>query len=234
MDSIKKSGRLIPRAIDPGPPAWATDPEGRLKSSHSAIKVALTGGLASGKSTVAALFEVFGAARLDFDQLARQAVVPGGECHQQVAELLGPRSVKADGQLDRTFIGRKVFKDKELRLALEALIHPETWRLMFLWLKETPPKPVTVIEIPLLFEARLNTLFDRIVLSFASQETQLSRLLYRNPKLGKRQALRMIESQMPMTEKLRRADMIIDNNGHLPIAIHQTKDLWDKLTAGLA
>ncbi|MDR3135544.1 MAG: dephospho-CoA kinase, partial [Deltaproteobacteria bacterium] len=127
MASPKKPPKLVPRPADPAPPPWALDPDGLLKPGPSSIRVALTGGLASGKSTVAALFEVFGAARLDFDLFARQAVAPGGACYRQARDLFGPKAVLPDGQLDRAFIGGKVFKDKELRQALEAIVHPETW-----------------------------------------------------------------------------------------------------------
>ncbi|MDR1677806.1 MAG: dephospho-CoA kinase, partial [Deltaproteobacteria bacterium] len=230
MDSPARPGRLKPREPESAPPPWAVDPEGLLKSDQSSLKVALTGGLASGKSTVAVLFEVFGAVRLDFDQLSREVVQPDGSCYQKVIDLFGPKVTLDDGRLDRTFISRKVFKDKDLRLSLEAIMHPEIWRLMLVKLKKLGQKPVVVIEVPLLYEAGLNSLFDHVILSFASPENQLRRLLFRNPKLSKGQAKRMISTQMPILEKLRRANLIIDNNGSFSVAIYQTKNIWDKLT----
>jgi dephospho-CoA kinase len=193
--------------------------------------VALTGGLASGKSTVATLFEVFGANRLDFDRFAREAVAPGAPCHGPVAELFGPKCLMPDGQIDRAYVGKRAFKDAGLRKLLEGIIHPETWKIMLRRLKEGPPAPATVIEIPLLFEAGLDSLFARVILAFASPDVQLRRLMFRDPKLGKSQAKKMIASQMPILEKLRRATAVINNDGSLSVAIYQAKDLWDALVA---
>jgi dephospho-CoA kinase len=183
---------------------------------------------------VATLFEVFGATRLDFDRFAREVTLPEGPCFQAVVDLFGPKSLASDGQIDRAFIGKKVFKDSQLRRALEEIIHPETWNLMLQRLKKPYPKPVTVIEIPLLFEANLQSRFERVILSFASPENQLRRLLFRDPKAKKSHAKRMIASQIPILEKIRRAQAIVDNNGSLTVAIYQTKELWDKLTGSLS
>ncbi|MDR1109234.1 MAG: dephospho-CoA kinase [Deltaproteobacteria bacterium] len=229
MEDPRAGARLLPRVADQGPPDWAADPDGLLVSGPSSVKVAITGGLASGKSTVATLFEVFGASRLDFDQFARQALAPGGAGHGEAAAILGPKAVLPDGQLDRALIGRRIFRDPALRLALEAIVHPLTWGLMLSRLRELGPRPMVAIEVPLLYEARLDPLFDRVILSFASPETQLGRLVLRNPSLGRRQARRMLRAQMPILEKLRRASMVIDNNGPLTVAIRQAKELWDAL-----
>jgi dephospho-CoA kinase len=180
---------------------------------------------------VAAVFEILGAARLDFDLFAREAVAPGGAAYGAAQEIFGPKCLLPDGTLDRAYVGRLAFKDPALRRRLEEAVHPETWRLMLLRLSEPNPRPVTVIEIPLLFEARLDPLFDRVLLTFASPDNQLRRLMFRDPKLRKSQAKRMIASQMPILEKLRRAKMVINNDGPLSRAIYQAKDLWDRLTA---
>lgn len=217
------------RPEEPGPPSWATDPEGLLKARPGSLPVALTGGLASGKSTVATLFEVFGANRLDFDRFSREAVAPGTVGLERVVEIFGPKCLQPDGQLDRPYVRKRVFKDQTLKKYLEDIIHPATWKIMLKCLKVGPPAPVTVIEIPLLFEARLDSLFDRVILAFASPEVQLRRLMFRDPKLGKSQAKKMIASQMPILEKLRRAKTVVNNDGSLSEAIYQAKKLWDSL-----
>jgi dephospho-CoA kinase len=161
-------------------------------------------------------------------------MTPDGPCYQAVVDLFGRKSLASDGRIDRGYVGKKVFKDIKLRRALEEIIHPETWLLMLRRLKEPNPKPVTVIEIPLLFEANLQSRFERVILSYASPENQLRRLLFRDPKIRKSHAKRMIASQISILEKVRRAQAIVDNNGSLATAIYQTKELWDKLTAGLS
>jgi dephospho-CoA kinase len=219
------------RPEDPQVPPWATDPQGLLKSRPGSIKLALSGGLASGKSTVAALFEVFGATRLDFDDLARQAVAPNSPALAEIVKLFGPKSLLPDGQMNRAYLAKKVFKNPLLRKSLEAIIHPETWKLMLENLKAPELKPVIVIEIPLLFEVGLESLFDQVLLCFAKPETQLRRLIFRQPKLGKSLAKKMLAAQTPILDKLRRAKMIVNNEGPLSQTIYQAKELWDLLTA---
>ncbi|MDR2300966.1 MAG: dephospho-CoA kinase [Deltaproteobacteria bacterium] len=233
MAETPKRPKISKRPEDPKVPPWASDPEGLLKSRPGSIKIALTGGLATGKSTVAALFEVFGASRLDFDRYARQAVAPDSPGLSEVVKLFGPGCLLPGGEMNRTFVGKKVFKDPVLRKGLEDIIHPETWKLMLQNLKSPNLKPVTVIEIPLLFEAGLETLFDHVLLSFAAPETQLRRLLFRDPKLGKSLAKKMIAAQTPILEKLRRAKSVVNNDGPLARTIYQTKDLWDALIKNL-
>jgi dephospho-CoA kinase len=193
--------------------------------------MALTGSVASGKSTIAALMEAFGAKKIDFDILAKQAVTPGTKGFEDVCKLFENKVLKADGTLDRTKISRIVFKNQELRLNLEGIIHPITWSLMLKELKSFGPAPLVVIEVPLLFEAALASLFSPVVLSYASPDTQLKRLLERNPELSHREAKRILDAQLPMGEKLRRSDIVINNDAPLSELIAKTKQLWTKLTS---
>jgi dephospho-CoA kinase len=186
--------------------------------------------VASGKSTIAALLAAFGAEKIDFDLLARKAVEPDTAGFQEVSALFGSKALKPDGTLDRALIAQKVFKDSALRLSLEAIIHPITWSLMLQELEALGPKPLIIIEVPLLFEAALASLFSPVALSYASEETQLKRLLDRNPDLNRRKAKRILEAQMPMGEKLRRSNIVINNDAPLSAVIAQTKDLWNQLT----
>ncbi|MDR3154758.1 MAG: dephospho-CoA kinase [Deltaproteobacteria bacterium] len=219
------------RPPEPPPPPWASDPDGLLKSRPGSVRLALTGGVASGKSTVAELFRAFGAEVIDFDLLAREALAPGGECLPAAAALFGPRSVLKDGTLDRAWVARRIFKDDKLREALEAEVHPYTWRRMLSELSSLREAPVIVVDVPLLFEARLNTLFRPTVLCFASAATQLRRLRERNPDLSGREAKRVIRSQLPPAEKLRLADCVVSNDGPLRETIRQAKALWDRLSS---
>ncbi|MDR0354560.1 MAG: dephospho-CoA kinase [Deltaproteobacteria bacterium] len=230
MDQKPKRPALTARKADLPPPDWAKDSADLLRSVPGSVKAALTGGLASGKSTVAALFEAFGASLMDFDVFSRWLTRPDGECFEPVRQMFGPKVLQKDGQLDRAYIAEKVFKDSSLRLALEDVIHPAAWRMMLDELTRLGAEPLIVIEVPLLFEAGLDSLFDRVILAYASDETQLKRFMARNPKQRKSQAKRRLASQMPMAEKIRRAQMIVDNNGSMATVIRQTKELWNVLT----
>ncbi|MDR2456227.1 MAG: dephospho-CoA kinase [Deltaproteobacteria bacterium] len=222
--------KLEKRAPDPPPPPWATDPEGLLRSRPGAVKAALTGGIATGKSLASEIFAVFGAERIDFDDLCRRAVAKGSPGLDEVASLFGPKVIAPDGQMDRAKVAKIVFKDKVAREALEAVIHPAAWSLMLGDLKALPPSPLVVIEVPLLFEANLAPLFNPVIFCFAKIETQLARLKSRD-KMGRWAAKRRLKAQMPMAEKLRRADMIIDNDGPVAKTLWQVKDLWRRLTS---
>ncbi|MDR1081928.1 MAG: dephospho-CoA kinase [Deltaproteobacteria bacterium] len=193
------------------------------------VRMALTGGVASGKSTVAELLRAFGARIIDFDLLAREALEPGGASFEAAAAIFGPKSRGKDGTLDRAFIARRIFRDPKLREALEAEIHPYTWKRMTEELRRLKDAPFVVADVPLLFEARLNTLFSPTVLCFASAQVQLKRLRDRSGDLSGRQAMRIIRSQMPPAEKLRLAECVISNDGPIRETIRQTRALWDRL-----
>ncbi|MDR1296265.1 MAG: dephospho-CoA kinase [Deltaproteobacteria bacterium] len=232
MTGERAAPRLTPRPPDEGPPSWAADPEGLLKSGPESVKAALTGGVASGKSTVAALLEAFGAARLDFDVFVRGLSEPGGACFEQIQSLFGPKATGRDGRLDRVYIRDLAFKNREMRKALEDVLHPASWSVMLAELGALGPLPLIVVEVPLLFEARLDSLFDPVILSFASPERQVKRLMDRDESLGRRKAKRIVETQTPILEKLRRAGIVVDNNGPMSQVVAQTKKVWTMLTAG--
>jgi dephospho-CoA kinase len=196
--------------------------------------MALTGGVASGKSTVAELLVAFGARLVDFDLLAREALEPGGECFAAAAALFGPKSLTKDGRLDRAFIAKRIFKDARLREALEAEIHPYTWKRMLEELKGMEDAPFVAVDVPLLFETNLFGLFSPAALCFATAQTQLKRLRDRNPDLSGRQAKRVIRSQMHPAEKLRLAHAIVNNDGPMRETVRQTKALWDRLVSPAA
>jgi dephospho-CoA kinase len=231
--------KLIPRAPAPPPPSWAADPEGLLKSEKGSVKLGLTGGVASGKSTLDELLVAFGAELLDFDLFSREALQRDSEGHKDAAKLFGPRVVLKDsGELDRPLIAKLIYKDQKLKKALEDIVHPRTWRRMLEELKviaqrkEDDPlgKPkVIVIDVPLLYEADLYSLFHPTALCFATPANQIKRLLARNPKLSERDAKKILKNQIPITEKLRLADFVINNDGDIKELIGQARKLYDML-----
>jgi dephospho-CoA kinase len=201
-----------------------------LKDGKGSVKAALTGGIASGKSTVAALMECFGAKIIDFDLLAREALEPGTDTFDSTLALFGPKALLKDGRLDRALMAKRVFKDPGLRRALEDIVHPFTWKRMLGELGKSKEAPLTVMDVPLLYEAGLQSLFPRVILCFAAPGTQVKRLLFRNPGLSQRQAKRILANQLPMAEKLRHANIVLNNDGGLRELIFQTKDLYLRLT----
>ena len=219
---------------DAGPPAWAlARPElsRRLTSRPGRLRLALTGGVASGKSRVARLFEALGGKQVDLDDLARQVTAPGEAGHRAAIELLGPGCLGPDGSLDRTKISRVIFADPPTRLLLEEALHPLIWESLERELAALDLEPAVVISIPLLFEKNLQTLFHPIVLVFAGQAIQLSRLLARQPSLSPDEAGLILEAQWPAGLKIKGADFIINNDGEWAATEAQVLALWSRLLA---
>jgi dephospho-CoA kinase len=190
----------------------------------------LTGGVASGKSTAAELLTAFGADLIDFDELARQALEPQTPGWEAAAALFGPKMVRPDQTLDRLKIASLIFKKPLLRAELENIIHPRTWELMIQRLKDLEASPLIIIDVPLLFEANLQSLFSPVIVCFCPSDLQYRRLRARDPHKSRRLAKKMILSQMPMAEKVRLGTFIINNNGSLRSLIRQTKRIWLDLT----
>lgn len=216
------------------PPAWAKDPETLelLKNRPGWTVAALTGGIATGKSVVSELFSLLGATIIDLDILAREVLQPGSAGLQATVELLGPTVLTKAGGLNRSLIARKIFRNAVLRRQYEDIVHPLIWDLMGkrLWeAAQTPSVPqVVIVVVPLLFEARLNSLFNPIILCFATPKIQLKRLRLR-PGLGFWGARARLKSQLPSAPKIPQSRFIIDNQGDLSLTIRQVKDVYQKL-----
>jgi dephospho-CoA kinase len=226
--------KLTERPEEPPPPEWSSDPEGLLKSRPGLIRAALTGGVASGKSTVAELLVAFGADLIDFDILARQVLKPDLPGWTKAVELFGPKMVNSDKTLNRAKIGALVFKKPDLRRKLEEIVHPQVWELMLKRLSELKESPLIIIDVPLLFETRINSLFSPVVLCFCTPVQQYQRLRARDPHKGRGLCKRTIKSQSPSAEKIRLSNYIINNSGSLPELIRQTKKVWLDLQANLS
>ncbi len=225
------SGRELElgRLITP-PPLWALEnrpPAELLESRPGHLRLALTGGVASGKSTVARMFRELGAVEIDFDQLAHRAMEPGTKGFEAAPALFGPEALGADGRLNRPHIGKVIFSEPEKKAAWEAVIHPETWRLMAEELAGAAGERAVVISVPLLFEAGLETFFSPVALVFAPAPRQLERLLARNPEMGEEVALQILANQWPAAAKLRAATHIIDNSGTLAETSRQVRHLYE-------
>jgi len=218
-----------------GPPDWAlARPEllGRLTSRPGRLRLALTGGAASGKSRVAALLETLGARHVDMDDLAREISAPGQAGFAKVLDLMGPSFQNPDGTLNRAEIGRAVFADPLARRNLEAALHPLIWNLLDQKMAALDAEPAVAVSVPLLFETSLNDLFKPIVLVFANPATQTARLLARRPNPSPDEAERILKAQWPAAPKIKGSDFIINNDGDWASTEGQVRSLWPRLLAG--
>ncbi|NLC53871.1 MAG: dephospho-CoA kinase [Firmicutes bacterium] len=179
--------------------------------------IGLTGGLGTGKTTVARILQELGLTVINADQIGHQLLLPGTEVYEQVKQAFGPEIMDAVGRIDRQALGRIVFDDPEKRQRLNDLTHPAIIALIKAKVQalKQAGKDV-VVEVPLLFEAGLEakaeTGFDEIWVVAASPAVQLARVQARDG-LGTEEARRRIGAQMPLRAKIARADVVIYNDG---------------------
>ena len=180
----------------------------------STWKVGLTGNVASGKSTVAAIWAEEGVPVMSADALAREAVAPASEGLRDVLDAFGPEMLSPGGTLDRGRLRSLVFQDREARERLEALLHPRIGVLRDAWVREQAARgvPLVVLEIPLLFEAGLEDSVDEIVFVDAPDDVRLSRLVERRG-LDPAEARRMMDAQLDPAEKRGRSHHVVENRG---------------------
>ncbi len=176
--------------------------------------IGLTGGIASGKSTVAKILRDLGLPVIDADSLARLVVAPGANGLLAIARTFGPEFIRPDGSLDRAKMGALIFSEVPRRLELEGLLHPliqELKNAERLRLENTGCE-LAFYDIPLLFEKGLSEDFDKTILVYCTEAEQLHRLVERDG-LGEAEARRRIASQLPIDSKVKMADFVIFNNG---------------------
>ena len=185
-------------------------------SSSPVRRVALTGGIGTGKSYVRGRLERAGVPTLDADILARDAVAPGTPGLSAVARRFGAAVLNSDGTLNRHALGVMVFGDPEARRDLEAIVHPAVRTAIDRWFSQLDSAAYTfaVADIPLLFETNRQGDFDAIILTTCSPETQLRRLLMREG-MTESDAHQRIAAQLPVGEKITRASFVIDTDGTL-------------------
>ena len=175
---------------------------------------ALTGGIGSGKSTVAQYWRSRGLAVVDADQLARDVVAPGQPALARIVEAFGPGLLRPDGSLDRGALAERVFEDEEARQRLNQLVHPQVRSLAQVRFAEVEARgaPLACYEVPLLFETGQADAYRPVVLVSASEATQLARAMSRDG--AEPDAVRArIQSQLPLAVKAAQADYVIDNEG---------------------
>ena len=194
------------------------------------LKVAITGGAGSGKSTVARMFRDLGAPVLDADEAARNAVAVGTPAWQELRRAFGPEYFREDGELDRGKLARRVFADPAERRRLDEIVHPQVIREIKARLTdlERQGTPLVLVEVPLLFEAGLEKAYNRIIVVDADEADQVQRLGDRDRR-GASEIAGMLQAQLPLKDKLARADYVVDNRGALSNTLAQVKNIWGKL-----
>lgn len=195
------------------------------------LKVGLTGGIAVGKSTVMGRLAERGAVCFDADQIARSVVEPGRPALEAVVAEFGPEVLAPDGSLDRAALGRVVFADAERRERLEAILHPPIIAEQDRLIAEAfarDPEAIVVVDAALMIESGGYKRFDALVVVHCDPEVQIERLMRRN-RLGRDEALRRVEAQMPQAEKLRYADFAIDTTGGLEETFARADAVWREL-----
>jgi dephospho-CoA kinase len=187
------------------------------------LKVALTGGIATGKSYVLERLRERGIPTIDADDLVHGSLGAGTPTTKAIAAQFGSVFLKPDGSVDRTLLGVKVFRDPETRRQVETIIHPVVYESIRTWF-DTLDRPMGVASIPLLFETRREKDFDFIVATVCPPELQRQRLIDRD-RMSDEEARRRIAAQMPAEEKAARGDFVIRTGGTMPETDRQVEDL---------
>jgi len=192
------------------------------------LRIAVTGGIACGKSLVGSFLEDGGVAVCDSDALAHETIAPGQPAHGEIIEAFGEGVLDAKGAVDRAVLGDRVFSDPEQREKLNAIVHPrvrEGWRA---WLREREAASrAAAVIIPLLFEVGVDLEWDAIICVTAAEATQLQRMATRG--LSEADARRRLAAQLPNAEKARRSGYVIENSGTVEELRMQVNEVIERI-----
>jgi dephospho-CoA kinase len=193
------------------------------------LRVALTGGAATGKSYVLEQFRLAGVPTLIADDLAHGVTAAGTEATEAIAARFGADIIASDGSVDRGALGAIVFGDADARRDLETIVHPAVYRAIQVGLRafEKSGDPLAVVEIPLLYESGHADDFDRVIVTACSDEIQLRRLMDRG--LSEVRARQVVAAQMPTAEKAARADFVINTDGDKADTALRVRDILSRL-----
>lgn len=178
------------------------------------ILIGLTGGIAAGKSAVAALFKAKGVPVISADELAREITAPGSAALKEIAAAFGPQAIDKQGKLDRAYLRRCITEDASLREQLNQITHPRIQKLSRERAAElhAQGKPLVVYEAPLLFEAKSDRGMDQVICVTAPDELRVERILARDG-VTREDAEKLLAAQMPQEEKAARSDYVVENKG---------------------
>jgi len=202
-----------------------------IRGRDNRLLLGVTGGIASGKTTVARMLEELGAPMIDFDGLSRLVVEPGKPAWNDIAAYFGEQVLLEDKTLDRKKLAEIVFRDPEKRKKLEGFTHPRIYEEFFRLVKEfaqKDPKVIIQVIIPLLIEANLQYLFHKLLLVYVPPEVQIHRLMERD-HISREMAENILAAQLPIDGKKAYADFIVDNSRSLEETKRQVGEVWQKL-----
>jgi dephospho-CoA kinase len=197
------------------------------------LRVGLTGGIGAGKTTVGRMFVELGAHLIDADVISHELFRPGEPVHRAVVKAFGPRVVAADGSIDRVALGEIVFNDAAARARLNSIVHPAVIQRQQSWLNECEsrdPQGVAIVDAALMVEVGTFRNYDKVVVVICSPEEQRHRLRQRSG-LTDEQIEARIAAQMPMSEKAKYGDYVIETNGTLDDTRSQVESVWHSLRA---
>ena len=195
------------------------------------LNVGLTGGIACGKSTVAKMFVKNGAYLIDFDGLAHEVQEPGKPAWKEVVNHFGEIILQPNKKIDRVKLGNIVFTDKEKLSELNNIVHPvvyQEWHVRLEKIGKKEKHAIVLSDIPLLFEGNMQNLFDLTILVLIAPKEQICRLMARNG-VSKEEAEKRLKSQMPISEKIALADIVIDNEGSISETEKRAGKVWQEL-----
>ncbi len=193
--------------------------------------VGLTGGIATGKSAVTARFKERGAVIIDFDAMTREVMEPDMPAWKDIVEYFGESVLNEDRTLDRARLGEIVFANPEKRLRLEGFIHPrlfEVYSRRIAEIEQDDPGSLVLVDTPLLVEVKLQSMFDKILLVYATREEQIERLAARDG-LDEKAILARLSAQMPTEDKIEHAQYVIHNSGSLEDLDREVDKVFDVL-----
>jgi dephospho-CoA kinase len=197
------------------------------------LRVGLTGGIASGKSTIRGLFAKLGCFTIDADALVADLYRPGAAGHDALLRTYGEGIVRPDREIDRAKLAAVAFTSAEEAQKLNRLIHPivldEADRRIAA-IEREHDQAIVIVEATLLIESGAVPRYDKLVVVDVDREAQIARAVGRG--MSRQEVERRIANQMPREERLRYADYVIDNNGDLAMAEKQTREVWEKLRVG--
>jgi dephospho-CoA kinase len=202
-----------------------------LPETGDLLVLGITGGIASGKTTVADMLAESGAPIIDFDLIARQVVGPDKPAFREIVDYFGEQVIGEDGGLDRKRLSGMVFRDPAKRKVLEEMTHPrivEAFVRQVREIAENDPHGIVLAVIPLLFEVNLRHLVHKVLVVYASPDEQMERLTKRD-NISRDEAGHILKAQMPIDDKVAGADYVIHNEGNLDETRREMNALWQTL-----
>ncbi len=191
------------------------------------LVVGLTGGLATGKTTIAELFESLGAVIIDADKIAREIVKPNSSTWQKIKDYFGTKILNDDLSINRNLLGELIFSNEIHRKKLNEITHSEIIHKIKQEIEDAHCS-IVIIVAPLLIEANMISMVDKLIVVTASEETQTKRVMERD-NLSKDDAKNRIDSQMPLSEKVKLADFVIDTDCPKTELEEKVKEIWESL-----